>query len=339
MKPLMKKLLMGLGVAGAGTGGAAYVGSRPYKGDQEVSNWSYAKTRFNLARALRKLQSGKHDVEVATGTHRAQVPLAGINEKALKYLDYDGTPIAIPERGQVQLTSYRKKFNPDRPHHNPHIHKHQKNWFLHIDKDPSLTTALAQAKTPGDVGTAAAKGLRHVFHEGLPGAALYLKNMFQRNPTLEEIMAQPLDEYGHRKLGYVSLPTLRPENSAARLTIKSATGEDRGEIVAEVVETQKTAAQGMSGFETMPENYGMLFKRANSFWMRDVNFDLDIAFADKYGTITETQRMHKLANPRHDHAPIYSPTVANAAVALELPAGWCESHNVKAGDVIAIKED
>lgn len=132
---------------------------------------------------------------------------------------------------------------------------------------------------------------------------------------------------------------LRENNSIVPLTIVSPDGVKKAECLADVVETEKNAALGMMGFEDLPDDRGMLFKRANSFWMRGVNFDLDIVYADKYGKVVETQQMRKLANPATDYAPVYRPMAKRASLALELPAGWCRKNRVSVGDRITPKEN
>jgi uncharacterized membrane protein (UPF0127 family) len=76
----------------------------------------------------------------------------------------------------------------------------------------------------------------------------------------------------------------------------------------------------------------MLFKRADGFWMRGVNFDLDIMFLDKAGTVLDIQTMTKLAEG--EFPAIYTPAVKGASLALEVPAGWVARNSVTVGDQI-----
>jgi uncharacterized membrane protein (UPF0127 family) len=340
-----KALLGGLGLTGAGVGGGAYYLSRPYEGDPEVSRWSLMKTRRALDKALKRLGRGREDIEVQTGMHRKAIPLKSVNEAALKHLDYVPSLIAIPERGQQQLTSYRRRPDPKRPEFNPHIHKHQKNWFIHVDKHPSLTLALQEAKTPGGRIDALKRGLSHVFHEGIPGAALYLRNLISGRPTFEDFMKVPkaqratFGEPGEMSLltdphKHASAP-LRPGNTLVPMQVTSGQ-EKKAELTVEVVETSPNATKGLSYLPSLPDNYGMLFKSAKSFWMRGVNFDLDMVFMDKAGTVLEIQRMKA---PRPGHIPLvsYEPTVKSAELSLEVPAGWCKKHQIKPGDQLLVR--
>jgi len=74
---------------------------------------------------------------------------------------------------------------------------------------------------------------------------------------------------------------------------------------------------------------------AGAFWMRGVNFDLDMIFMDKVGKVLEIQRMKA---PPKGHFPMntYQPTVKKAELSLEVPAGWCADHSVKPGDCLVI---
>lgn len=191
----LKTVLGALGIGGTAAGGGAYYMSRPYEGDPDVSRWSMMRTRRALSSALDRLRKGDSDMKVETGMHRQVVPMDKINEKALKHLDYVPSVVAIPERGQSQLTSYRRIPDASDPGFNPHIHKHDKNWFLHNDKHPSLTLALQHAKTNEERLQALRSGMQHVLGEGLPGAASYISNLIKGSPTFEQRVHHGLFDY------------------------------------------------------------------------------------------------------------------------------------------------
>ena len=133
----------------------------------------------------------------------------------------------------------------------------------------------------------------------------------------------------YRELNEVS-KKLKKE-SAARVVCE-VLGKNASFVV-EVAEGPMAEMQGLAGRDELPPDHGMLFKRADAFWMKGVNFDLDIMFMDKQGNITDIQTMSKLAE--HDYPVIYRPAV-KSAVAIELPAGWCKWNNVKPGDKIQV---
>jgi uncharacterized membrane protein (UPF0127 family) len=123
--------------------------------------------------------------------------------------------------------------------------------------------------------------------------------------------------------------------SLVNVDVTSPTGEKKASFQVEVAESAAAARQGLGGRPTMPDGYGMLFKQAVAFWMRGCNFDLDIAFLRKDGTVLEVQQMKKLATPDED-PEIYQPAQP-ADLAVELPFGWCQKNNVKPGDRLLVR--
>jgi len=103
-------------------------------------------------------------------------------------------------------------------------------------------------------------------------------------------------------------------------------------ITVEIAEGPWAEMRGLGGRLELPGDRGMLFKRADGFWMRGVNFDLDILFLDKAGTILDIQTMTKLSEG--EFPIIYTPMAYGAKLALEVPAGWASGHGVVVGDRI-----
>lgn len=108
------------------------------------------------------------------------------------------------------------------------------------------------------------------------------------------------------------------------------------EIKVEVTESSSEERRGLSGRRHMPDDYGMLFKRADGFWMRGVNFDLDIVFTDPAGEIKDIQTMNKLGED--DFPVVYTPKTKEASIAIELPVGWCKAKGIKPGDKVSVGE-
>jgi len=106
-------------------------------------------------------------------------------------------------------------------------------------------------------------------------------------------------------------------------------GECRLPLLVEVAEGVAAERQGLGGRACLPDNFGMLFKRASSFWMRDCHFSLDLAFLDKAGTILEIQHMPQ--GLPGQPLPHYTAKVAGAISAIELPSGWCARNMVWPG--------
>jgi uncharacterized membrane protein (UPF0127 family) len=120
-------------------------------------------------------------------------------------------------------------------------------------------------------------------------------------------------------------------NSYVNLQIISG-AESSPAIRTEVAETPMATSLGLGYRDSLADNQGMFFKQAGAFWMKGCNFDLDIMFLDKYGSVVDIQTMAKLEPG--DYPTVYRPRVRGAEYALEVNAGWCDRHNVKTGSVV-----
>ena len=119
------------------------------------------------------------------------------------------------------------------------------------------------------------------------------------------------------------------------------TGQDgavKASVVLEVADTPETRATGLSKRASLEEGHGMFFDRAGVYWMKDVNFPLDLTFVTKEGEVLETVAMPV------DKGGVfhYSPSAENAvkaAHAIETPLGFIEGHGVVPGDMVVVQED
>jgi uncharacterized membrane protein (UPF0127 family) len=329
--PGVAKAVAGATLAGApAAAGAGLYWTGSYRGDPRVSRADVALTRRNVYNALHRLTTGSPDIEVAGGLDRVAIPRTEISEAALPHIGFEPSIIAIPERGQTQIRTYRQ------PGTNLHLHKHKEHWFVHKDKHPSLLTSIKHSlgRPIGEQAQAAWQGLKHFTLEGIPGGARYIYRLVTGAPTYEEVIKGEKAAAVVELVYYAVLEKVAelrpsfPENTFVDMAIQS--GEEKvAELAVEVCESLRSSARGLGKKEYIPENYGMLFKRAHSFWMKDVNFDLDILFLDKYGTVTEIQQMEQLKDGKR--VRFYQPAVKTAALALEVAGGWCARHKVEPG--------
>ena len=119
------------------------------------------------------------------------------------------------------------------------------------------------------------------------------------------------------------------------------TGQDgtvKASVVLEVADTPETRATGLSKRASLEDGHGMFFDKAGIYWMKDVNFPLDLTFVTKEGEVLETVAMPV------DKGGVfhYSPSVENAAKAahaIETPLGFVEGHGIVPGDTVVVKED
>lgn len=111
-----------------------------------------------------------------------------------------------------------------------------------------------------------------------------------------------------------------------------------GQIIhLEIADTWPKQIQGLSGRQTMPENYGMLFiypqYQLQNFWMKDMHFPLDFLWIKDdtiVGVLTDIPPSMDQPLPTYQ-----SPEPVNFV--LELNAGIVKKFNIKIGDTILLR--
>jgi uncharacterized membrane protein (UPF0127 family) len=110
-------------------------------------------------------------------------------------------------------------------------------------------------------------------------------------------------------------------------------------ILVEVVNTDATRTLGLSGREQLQDGQGMLFDFSNtqtsrpSFWMKDMNFDIDIIWIASGKVVGITPNVPAPQNSQT--LPTYSPPTDISHV-LEVPSGYSERVGIKIGDAVKI---
>ncbi len=105
------------------------------------------------------------------------------------------------------------------------------------------------------------------------------------------------------------------------------------ELTVEVADTQETRNQGLMDQKSLEENTGMLFVFENesrvSFWMKDTDIPLSIAFIAADGTIRQIEDMEpeSLASVSSSRNVLY---------ALEVNQGWFNQNGIVVGDRVDI---
>lgn len=102
------------------------------------------------------------------------------------------------------------------------------------------------------------------------------------------------------------------------------------ELKVEIADSQGERGQGLGGRKSLPENQGMLFvfeKPARyPFWMRAMNFPLDIIWLDAdYQIVDLAARVEPSSYPN-----AFVPN-QEALYVLEVNADWAEKNNIKIG--------
>ncbi len=101
-----------------------------------------------------------------------------------------------------------------------------------------------------------------------------------------------------------------------------------------VANTDAERMQGLSGKDDLAENEGMLFVFDNEgyygFWMKDMNFPIDMAWLDKNKKIIHVESNVSPAT----YPQVFNPPAPSLYV-LETSAGFLGKNNIKIGDIVA----
>jgi uncharacterized protein len=117
------------------------------------------------------------------------------------------------------------------------------------------------------------------------------------------------------------------------VTFVDAPGGPR--VAVELARTEAHRARGLMFRQRMATDAGMLFswqdEQIRSFWMRNTCIPLDMLFIARDGTIVGI--LEQVPTLNEDPRSIPCP----AAHVLELNAGWCRTHGVRAGQKVVIE--
>jgi uncharacterized membrane protein (UPF0127 family) len=120
-----------------------------------------------------------------------------------------------------------------------------------------------------------------------------------------------------------------------KLLIKEIAVEREGRTIAviktEIAVSDEERSQGLMYRKKLPDGEGMLFvydkDQVMSFWMKNTNIPLSIAFIAYDGKIIEIKDMYP-----HDETSVLSSR--SVRYALEVPQGWFLRAGIIPGDVI-----
>jgi len=115
-------------------------------------------------------------------------------------------------------------------------------------------------------------------------------------------------------------------------------GEQLGYVTAAIADTEQLRYTGLSDTESLPEDRGMLFvfAEANSrrFVMREMDFAIDIIYADVDGTITEVHHAPK-PGPNEDGEQQKYPGFGQYV--LEVNYDWTADRGIEPGDQLVFE--
>ena len=122
--------------------------------------------------------------------------------------------------------------------------------------------------------------------------------------------------------------------------VTSSNGESLGSVTAAIADTSELRYLGLSDTDDLPENRGMLFVfdtvEDRTFVMREMDFGIDIVYADADGVITE---IHHAQAPEPDENGENQRYPGRGQYVLEVIYEWTTDRGVSAGDVLDVGLD
>ena len=111
-------------------------------------------------------------------------------------------------------------------------------------------------------------------------------------------------------------------------------------IEVEIADTNVARVQGLSGREFLDENRGVLFifpdSRRQSFWMKEMKFDLDMIFINEGRVIEVYEQVPAPIEGQEDGREIKVVTKGEADMVLEVNSGWVRENGIKVGDKVEL---
>ncbi|PSP40262.1 DUF192 domain-containing protein, partial [Halobacteriales archaeon QH_2_66_30] len=119
------------------------------------------------------------------------------------------------------------------------------------------------------------------------------------------------------------------------VTVRSSDGEELGSVTAAIADTSDLRYLGLSDTEYLPEDRGMLFvfdeAQELTFVMREMDFPIDIVYADDEGVITSIHHA-RAPGPDEDGNDLQYP--GRGQYVLEVNQHWTTERGVEGGDVL-----
>lgn len=110
-------------------------------------------------------------------------------------------------------------------------------------------------------------------------------------------------------------------------------------LTVEVVNTPQSTTQGLSGRDSIGAN-GMLFvfptSESRYFWMKDMNFDIDIIWISQERIVGITKNVPKPQEDTLDYRLETYPSQESVDMVLELNAGDSDKYGINPGDVVQL---
>ena len=128
---------------------------------------------------------------------------------------------------------------------------------------------------------------------------------------------------------------LFPDYETTAVRVERPDGEELGSVTAAIAETSDEWSLGLSDTESLPEDWGMLFVSGSmsdlTFWMKEMDFGLDIVFVDDEKRITG---IHHAPAPGPEEDGTDQRYSGRGQYVLEVNYEWTERRGVTEGDVL-----
>ncbi|ELY79523.1 DUF192 domain-containing protein [Natrinema gari] len=130
-------------------------------------------------------------------------------------------------------------------------------------------------------------------------------------------------------------PTVHADYETTAVRVVGTDGDELGKVTAAIADTDDLQYLGLSDTDELPPDRGMLFVYGSvadrSFVMREMDFGIDIVYADADGTITG---IHHAPAPGPDENGNDQHYPGRGQYVLEVTYEWTSDHGVSEGDVL-----
>jgi uncharacterized membrane protein (UPF0127 family) len=128
---------------------------------------------------------------------------------------------------------------------------------------------------------------------------------------------------------------VHPGYDDVEVHVTTPAGTELGSVTAAVADEPDLRYRGLSDTESLPEDRGMLFVydevADRTFVMRDMDFGIDIVYADAGGSIT---RIHHAPEPDPDEDGSNQTYPGRGQYVLEVNYDWTTERGVEEGDLL-----
>ena len=128
-----------------------------------------------------------------------------------------------------------------------------------------------------------------------------------------------------------------PGYEMTTVAVRTPGGELLGWVRAAIADTQQLRYTGLSDTDSLPDHYGMLFVYDEvddrTFVMREMDFGIDIVYADDEGVITEIHHAPE-PGPGEDGSEQRYP--GRGQYVLEVNSGWTTDRGVEVGHILDV---